>query len=192
MNYEHATTEQLIGEITGKSLSGFPRLREIAKNPELLLTIDGITAKTARRIQASLELGRRYVAEPDGKESRISSPEDVVTIYGPRLRDLDHERFYTLILDNGGHIMDEVLVSKGIVNASLVHPREVFKEAIRRTASSIILLHNHPSGTREASKEDHSITKQLVEAGRLLDILVQDHVIICGASYISFAENGWM
>jgi DNA repair protein RadC len=169
-----------------------PRLRAIARNPDLLFSIDGISSISARRIVAALELGRRYVAEHDEQKTVINSPEDVVNIYGPRLRDLDHERFYVLIMDNGGHIINDVLVSKGIANASLVHPREVFKEAIRRTASSIILLHNHPSGTREASKEDHSITKQLVEAGRLLDILVQDHVIICGASYISFAENGWM
>ncbi len=192
MNYENIPTDQLISEITGETVSGLPRLRAIARNPELLLSVDGISSISAKRIEAALELGRRYVAEPDEQRTVINSPQDVVSIYGPRLRDLDHERFYVLIMDNGGHIINDVLVSKGIANASLVHPREVFKEAIRRTASSIILLHNHPSGTREASKEDHSITKQLVEAGRLLDILVQDHVIICGASYISFAENGWM
>ncbi len=192
MNYEHTPTDQLIREITGGSATGFPRLRDVARNPDLLLTIEGIDPQAINRITAALELGRRYVAEPDEQDNRICSPQDVVKTFGPRVRDLDHERFYVLVLDNSGHIIREVLVSQGIANSSLVHPREVYKEAIRHSAASIILLHNHPSGVREASKEDHHITKQLVEAGRLLDIPVQDHVIISGNSYISFAENGWL
>jgi DNA repair protein RadC len=73
-----------------------------------------------------------------------------------------------------------------------VHPREVFKAAVTELATSIILLHNHPSGTRTASSEDHTVTKQLVDAGKLIDIPVRDHIIICGNSYVSFAENGWL
>jgi DNA repair protein RadC len=144
------------------------------------------------RITAALELGRRYTAEPDSEQAVISAPDDIVRIYGPRLRDLDHERFYVLLLNNAGIVTDEVMVSKGIQNSTLVHPREIFREAIRRSSSSVLLLHNHPSGVQEASREDHIITKQLVEAGRLLDIQVKDHIIICGQSYISFAEYGWL
>jgi DNA repair protein RadC len=97
-----------------------------------------------------------------------------------------------LLLNNAGRIVHESIISEGIVNASLVHPREVFRAAVTELASSVILLHNHPSGVREASREDHLITKQLVQAGRMMDIPVHDHIIICGNGYISFAENGWL
>jgi DNA repair protein RadC len=192
MNQEHCSNEKLVLTLTEREVSQLPRLRDIARNPDLLLAIDGMDHKAVERITAALELGRRYTAEPDPEQPVISSPEDIVRIYGPRLRDLDHERFYVLCLDNGGHITHEVLVSKGIQSSTLVHPREIFREAIRRSASSVILLHNHPSGVKEASHEDKVITKQLVEAGGLLDITVKDHIIICGQSYLSFAENGWL
>ena len=192
MQYEHCTTEQLVQEITGRRIHDLPHLREIKRNPDLLMSIDGIGKSSARRIQAALELGIRYATEPATDKPLITGPEDVASIYGPRLRDIDHERFYVLLLDNGGHITHEHLVSKGISNASLVHPREVFREAIRRGASNVILLHNHPSEVREASREDHLITGQLVEAGKIIDIHIHDHIIIAGHSYVSFAENGWL
>src|SRR5690606_18815758 len=100
--------------------------------------------------------------------------------------------FMVLHLNNAGRIIHEQVVSVGIVNASLVHPREVFSKAVAHLTSSVILLHNHPSGVRQASREDHLITKQLAEAGKLLDIPVNDHVIITGDGYVSFAEEGWM
>ena len=192
MKYEHASTVDLVREITGRRINDLPRLRDIARNPDLLLSVDGIGAVSARKIRAALELGIRYSTEPDSERQQISAPEDVVRIYGPRLRDLDHERFYALCLDNGGHLIHEHLVSQGIVNASLVHPRECFREAIRSSASSVILLHNHPSRVREASNEDHMITRQLVDAGRIIDIRVHDHIIISGDSFVSFAEQGWL
>jgi DNA repair protein RadC len=192
MNQEQCTNEELVRTLTERQVSGLPRLRDIARNPEQLLAIDGIDSRAVERITAALELGRRYTAEQDPEQAVISSPEDIVRIYGPRLRDLDHERFYVLLMNNAGVITDEVLVSQGIQNATLVHPREIFREAIRRSASSVLLLHNHPSRVREPSQEDTVITKQLVEAGRLLDIQVKDHIIICGQSYLSFTENGWI
>ncbi|MCB2203462.1 DNA repair protein RadC [bacterium] len=192
MQYEHCTTEQLVQEIIGRRIHDLPHLRDIKRNPDLLLTIDGIGAVSAKRIRAALELGIRYATEPSTDKPVITGPEDVVEIYGPRLRDLDHERFYVLLMDNGGRITYEHLVSQGIANASLVHPREVFREAIRRSASNMILLHNHPSAVREASQEDFLITSQLVEAGKIIDIQIHDHIIIAGHSYVSFAENGWL
>jgi DNA repair protein RadC len=192
MNYEHASNDALVQAITGKRITGLPSLRKIARNPDLLSKIDGIGELSSRRIQAALELGIRYAAEPDGEKKQITTPEDVVSQFGPRLRDMDHERFYVLLLNNGGYLIGEILVSQGIANASLVHPRECFREAIRSGASSVILLHNHPSGVREASREDHSITRQLVAAGKIIDINVHDHIIITGDSYVSFAENGWI
>lgn len=192
MNYEHISNEQLVRQITGRAVSHLPRLRDIARNPNLLLSVDGVGDATARRIEAALELGRRYVAEPLQGRLMITTPEDVVRYYAPRMRDLPTERFVVLLLDNGGHVIRERIISEGIVNASLVHPREVFHAAVTEHASSIILMHNHPSGLREASREDHMITRQLVDAGKLMDVPVNDHVIIAGDNYISFAENGWL
>lgn len=108
---------------------------------------------------------------------------------GPKLRDLDHERFSVLQHDNRGFVIEEVLVSTGTANASLAHPREVFKDAVRMSACSVILLHNHPSGVRAPSKEDGAITKQLLEAGKILDIPVRDHIIICRSGSGSLARK---
>ena len=95
-------------------------------------------------------------------------------------------------MEDSVRILAEDLVSKRVANAILVHPRELFKEEIRMAACAVILIHNHPGGVPTPSREDHAITKQLVESGKLLDIPVRDHVIICGSGYVSFAENGWL
>lgn len=191
---EHATDEQLIELVIGKRLPGPMKmgLRDIARTPQLLELYSGIGPATIHKLTAAFELGRRYVTEVQPDRNVIGSPEDVARIYGPRMRDLPGERFMVLHLNNAGHVTYEQVVSEGIVNASLVHPREVFSKAVAHLTSSVILMHNHPSGVREASKEDHLITKQLTKAGKLLDIPVHDHVIITGDSYVSFAENGWL
>jgi DNA repair protein RadC len=191
---EHATDEQLIELVIGKRLPGPMKmgLRDIARTPSLLQLYTGIGPATIHKLTAAFELGRRYVTEEQPERNVIGAPGDVAKIYGPRMRDLGHERFMVLHLNNAGQVTYEQIVSEGIVNASLVHPREVFSKAVAHLTSAVILMHNHPSGVREASKEDHLITKQLTEAGKLLDIPVHDHVIITGDSYVSFAENGWL
>ena len=191
MNYEHVSTEMLVQEITGASISNFPRLRDIARNP-YLLEQQGLSKTKARRIEAALELGRRYASEPDVDRVHVTAPADVAAHYRPRLRDLDHERFYVVLLNNANRISEDYMVSKGTANASLVHPREVFRDAIVKGAGAVILVHNHPCGVTNPSAEDRSITRQLVDAGRLVDVPVRDHVIICGNSYVSFAEQGWI
>ncbi len=168
-------------------------LRALSMRPVAeLCRFDGIGVARAVAMLAAFELGRRHAAIRDESDDAVASPEDVAQRYIPRLRDLQHERFMVLLLNNAGRIIRECVISEGIVNASLVHPREVFRAAVTELASSVILLHNHPSGVREASREDHLITKQLVQAGRLMDIPVHDHIIVCGSSYVSFAENGWL
>jgi len=171
----------------------YATLRILAHRPvSELCGIQGIGTARAVALHAAFELGRRHAASPDIADEVVGGPEDIASKYIPRLRDLRRERFMALLLDNAGHIIKECIISEGIVNASLVHPREVFHAAVTELASSIILLHNHPSGVREASREDHLITRQLVDAGRLMDIPVHDHIIVCGNSYVSFAENGWL
>jgi DNA repair protein RadC len=111
-------------------------------------------------------------------------------MYQPLFRDLKQEVFKVLLLDSANHLLRDVKVSEGILNSSLVHPREVFRHAILEPAASIILLHNHPSGNPEPSPEDLQITRQLVEAGKIMGIPVHDHLIISPSSFTSFAERG--
>ncbi len=107
-----------------------------------------------------------------------------------RLRDLAVEEFHLLALDSQSRVLRDVLVTRGLLNSSLVHPREVFRAAIAEAAAGIIVVHNHPSGDPTPSAEDRSVTRQLVEAGRLLDLPVYDHVILAGDRFLSFATAG--
>jgi DNA repair protein RadC len=108
----------------------------------------------------------------------------------PRLRDLDVEQFHVLALDSQNQVIRDVLVTRGLLNSSLVHPREVFRAAIVEAAAGIVVVHNHPSGDPTPSIEDQSVTRQLVAAGRLLDLPVYDHIIIAGDRYVSLATLG--
>lgn len=169
-------------------------LREIARNPISALTQThalGRTAKTkAIQIHAALELGRRAAAEERKQGQMICSPSDVVRYVGARMEDLTVEEFHVLILDAQHRLERDVLITRGILNSSLVHPREVFREAIADCACAVILLHNHPSGDPAPSADDRAVTEQLVAAGRTLDIPVHDHIIIGRGRYTSFAEAG--
>jgi DNA repair protein RadC len=106
------------------------------------------------------------------------------------LRDLAVEEFRLLALDAQHRVVRELLITRGILDSSLVHPREVFRAAIAEAAAGIVVLHNHPSGNPAPSADDRAVTRQLVEAGKLLDIPVYDHVIVGGDRYFSFAEAG--
>ena len=121
---------------------------------------------------------------------RIRSPADVHRLLGPRLSCLEVEAFYVVSLGSQSHVRAIEEVSRGILNSSLVHPREVFRSAILAGAAGIILVHNHPSGDPAPSADDRTVTRQLVDAGRLLDIPVHDHLILAGDRYVSFAEAG--
>lgn len=149
----------------------------------------GLGLAKAATIVAAFELGRR-AASQSTKKTRIHSPEDIANRYIPLMRETKKESFYVILLDSANHILREVKISDGILNSSLVHPREVFKPAIAEPAAAIILLHNHPSGNPEPSNEDVQITRQLVEAGKILSIPIHDHIIIAGNTYASFAERG--
>ncbi len=139
---------------------------------------------------AAFELGRRYDAAKVESRDKISSPDDVVKKYQSRFRDLKQEMFQVLLLDSANHLLDEKIITVGTLNSSLVHPREVFKPAILEPAASIILLHNHPSGNPEPSQDDVQITRQIVEAGKILSIPVHDHIILAIDKYCSFVEKG--
>jgi DNA repair protein RadC len=115
---------------------------------------------------------------------------DVAGHYLPLMRDLRKEVFKILLLNRANRFVKEVFISEGTLDASVVHPRDVFREALLEPAAGIILIHNHPSGNPSPSDEDLRITKQLVEAGRLLGIKVYDHIILAGETYVSLADQG--
>jgi len=155
-----------------------------------LTTYVGVGRARAVVIHAALELGRRMAAESRDEGTPIRSPRDVVAVFASRLEDLPVEEFHVAVLDAQHRLERDITVTRGILNSSLVHPREVFREAIAERAAAIILVHNHPSGDPSPSADDRNVTDQLVSAGRLLDIPVHDHVIIGRGRYTSFAEAG--
>lgn len=172
-------------------ISAHGSLRRLAARPVADLTTHaGVGRARAVVIHASLELGRRMALEQRHEATPIRTPRDVVTVFGPRLEDLPVEEFHVAILDSQHRLERDVTITRGILNSSLVHPREVFREAIAERAAAIILVHNHPSGDPVPSADDRNVTDQLVAAGRLLDIPVHDHVIIGRGRYTSFAEAG--
>lgn len=177
----------------GRSLlsSSGGSLRRIARDPVAALTgIPGIGMARAVAVHAALELGRRLAGEERIPGAPIQSPRDVVQWYAPRMEDLPVEEFHVAVLDAQHRLERDITVTRGILNSSLVHPREVFREAIAERAAAVILVHNHPSGDPAPSSDDRVVTEQLAAAGRVLDIPVHDHVIIGRGRYTSFAEAG--
>lgn len=147
-------------------------------------------AKTAE-IKAAIELGRRY-QKPSLQGASVCSSQDVVAYYLPRMKDLKKEVFKCALLDTKNRIIRDEEVSVGSLSASIVHPRDTFKPAIRESAAAVIFIHNHPSGDTRPSQEDILLTRRLVQAGEVLGIQVLDHIIIGNGSHFSFRDSGLM
>ena len=154
-----------------------------------LKKIEGIGTTKACQIIALIEFNKRYsIRKNNGK--KISCSRDVYEYFYPKLSEMDKEHFISLLLDTKNKIIREETISIGTLNSSLVHPREVFKNAIKESANSIILVHNHPSGESEPSEEDREITRILIQAGELLNIKILDHIIVGKEGYYSFTDSG--
>ncbi len=145
---------------------------------EDLCRISGVGPVGAARLLGSLELGRRAAVRECGPRPEISRPEDVVRLCAPQLRGSDREHFWALALNTRNQLLRVIEVSIGSLNASIVHPRELFKEAVRLSAASVVVVHNHPSGDPTPSGADIQLTRRLVKAGDVLGIEVLDHVVI--------------
>jgi len=158
-------------------------------SPAELRAIPGLGPAKLASLLAALELGRRWVAEPLVRGTILRGPVDVQRSLEPRLRGLCRESFHVLLLDGRHRLLASEEVSVGTLTASLVHPREVFRGAIRSAAAAILLVHNHPSGDPRPSAEDHAVTRRLQAAGELLGIRVVDHVIVAEGSFYSFRES---
>ncbi len=162
------------------------------RSPSELMKVKGIGSAKAAVLSAAFELVRRLQSQSDSPKPSFKRSLEVAKHYLPLMRDLRKEVFRVLLLNRANRLIKEVTISEGTLEASIVHPRDVFREAIIEPAAGIILIHNHPSGNPSPSEEDLRITKQLVEAGRLLGIKVYDHIILAGESYRSLADEGLM
>jgi DNA repair protein RadC len=174
-------------------LASFGSLERIARagNAELAGVAGLGPAKTAA-LRAAFELGSRLLRQPLQPGDRFHSPDQVFAHFGARLRRLRQEVFFSILLDSRHRLLREVEVSRGSLNQSLVHPREVFGPALREAAAAIVVLHNHPSGDPTPSREDHEVTRRLVRAGEILGVRLLDHVVIGFDGYTSFAQRGWL
>jgi DNA repair protein RadC len=150
----------------------------------------GIGPAKATKILAAFELGRRATEEARPERDRLSTPRDVYERMRLLMRDLPHEEFHVLLLNTQNQILRDLQVTRGTLDASLVHPREVFRPAIIEAAASVILVHNHPSGDPTPSAEDRAVTRQLRAAGQSIGIEVLDHVVVGEGRYVSFVEAG--
>ncbi|WP_066072427.1 RadC family protein [Alkalithermobacter thermoalcaliphilus] len=181
---------ELANYIINKEKEGIKSLASITV--EEMSQIKGIGTAKACQIIAALELGRRVAKSCKMDKFKITSPEGIANIYMEDFRYLKKEIFKILLLNTKNEIINDVEISVGSLNSSIVHPREVFIEAIKRSSNKIILVHNHPSGNPEPSKEDILITNRLVEGGKILGIEVIDHIIFGDGIYFSFKEKTLM
>ncbi len=166
-------------------------LRRLGAAPvSQLVAVSGIGAVRAVAIQAALELGRRAAGETRGEDRRVTTARDVYRRFELQLRDLRQEEFHVLLLNTQNAVLREVMITRGILDASVVHPREVFAPALVEAAAAVILVHNHPSGDPTPSPADREVTRQLVDAGRVLGIPVRDHVVVGNGRFTSFLDLG--
>ena len=161
-----------------------------SRSPSELMKIKGIGSAKAATLSAAFQLVRRIQAKKTTSRSTFKRSSDVRDHYLPLMKDLRKEVFRVLLLSRANRLIKEVTISEGTLDASIVHPRDVFREALLESAAGVILLHNHPSGNPNPSEEDIRITKQLVEAGRVMGIKVYDHIILAGEDYRSLADDG--
>ncbi|MGG1518757.1 DNA repair protein RadC [Paenibacillus oryzisoli] len=171
----------------------FPKTEDLIEVTEQeLIAIKGIGQMKARQILAALKLAQTLTV-PAPPTYKIRNPEDVYKLVEPEFRYLKKEHFVCLFLNSKNGVIAKELVSVGCLNASIVHPREVFRPAIKRSSASVICVHNHPSGNPEPSPEDIAITKRLSEAATILGIELLDHIVIgYSPKYISLKERGLM
>lgn len=182
-------------DIAQMLLTKFGSLRGIdTKSVTELKKIKGLGIAKIAQLKAALEIGKRLREEKTKPRKKIKTSKDIVdyclNYFLPYLRDLKKEIFKAILLDGKNKIIKDVTISEGILTASIVHPREVIKEAIAESSAAIVLVHNHPSGESEPSKDDIEITNQLISACELVGLRVLDHIILGDDNYYSFLNEG--
>jgi DNA repair protein RadC len=174
-------------------VASFGSTREIASaSVERFASVSGVGMATACRLRAAVELGKRISRATRGEIKVIRSPEDAACLLMDEMKHLDREHFKVILLDSKNSVISIETVSIGTVNASIVHPREVLKPALMKSATSLILVHNHPTGQTSPSREDILLTRRFEKCGRILGIEIVDHIIIGDGSYESLKEGGYL
>jgi DNA repair protein RadC len=187
------TKEESVLAFAGRILHHFDGLRMLKDaTVEELTNINGIGIAKAAQLIAAFELGRRMVRLEYKERYSIRSPEDCAKYMMEEMRFLQQEHFVCLYLNTKNQVMHRQTVFIGSLNASIVHPREIFREAFRRSAASIICLHNHPSGDPAPSREDIEVTKRLAECGKIMGVDLLDHIIIGEHRFVSLKEKGYI
>ena len=204
LGIEALSTQEILALILGRGtrgepvmvtaqnlLSKFGNLKNIAAASVVELSeIKGIGQAKAAQIKAAFELSKRLEDSTDENlKGKVNSPQDVIKSIKSKLKGKKKEHFLVLSLDTRNHLINIQTVSIGSLDSSIVHPREVFKEAISSCAASVIFVHNHPSGEPEPSQDDIKLTKRLIEAGEILGIEVLDHIIVCDKDHCSMKSK---
>lgn len=185
------TRGESVIEVAKKLVSKHHDLAQLAtQSVSSLIKTNGIGKDKAATLCAAFELTRRVESQQKWLSAKkISSPNDIADIFIPLLRDKTKEEFIVVCLNSANKIINYETITIGLLNSSLVHPREVFKVAIENNSANIVLVHNHPSGNTDPSEEDITITKKMVDAGKILGITVFDHIIIGQNSFSSLVEK---
>jgi len=185
------TKDQSVFDLVDQLLAHFGSLPNLASATyEEMAIIKGIGPAKAAQVLAAFELAKRLNSTSLGVREVIQCPKDAATLVMDEMRLLDREHFVILMLNTKHAVIAKKVVSIGHLSASLVHPRELFKDVIKKSSAAIILIHNHPSGDPTPSEDDIKITKRLCEAGKLLGITVLDHLIVGDQRYVSLREQG--
>lgn len=185
------STNESVFQLAHKVLAELEMLHNLQEiTIEELTMIRGIGPAKAIQIKAAIELGRRVYRNIEDEKITIRSPRDVANYLIEELRYLKKEHFIAVLLDTKNKVIAKETISIGTLNSSIVHPREVFKPAIKKSVSAIIVVHNHPSGDPTPSREDIEVTKRLIKAGEIVGIDLLDHIIIGGSDFFSLKDKG--
>ncbi len=187
------SSEKSAVELATEVLNCFSGLKNLVQaGVEELSSIKGMGPVKAAQLKAALEIGRRLALVSVSERPSIRGPQDAAAMVMEEMRHLDREHFCALLLNTKHQVLAKETISIGTLNSSVVHPRELFKAAIKRSASAVILVHNHPSGDPTPSREDREITRRLQDAGSIIGIEVLDHIVIGDNRFISFRDKGML
>jgi len=187
------TRNESVLVLANRVLSSFDKIQDLKDvTIEEYMSVKGVGQAKAALLLAAVELGKRLYRKHTEERFTIRSPEDAASYLMTDMTSLNQEHFVVLFMNVKNEVLHKQTIFIGSLNSAIVHPREIFREAVKRSAASIICAHNHPSGSPSPSPEDIEVTKRLVDAGALMGIEVLDHVIIGDHQFISLKEKGYM
>jgi DNA repair protein RadC len=177
-------------DIARELINQFGTFRNIESKGFSELKRKGLGVAKIAQIKAAIEIGKRFLKEKSLSKIRVRTSKDVVNYFIPYLRDMKKEIFKIILLDGKNKIIKDTTISEGILTKSIIHPREIIKEAVTESAAALVLIHNHPSGEPQPSQDDIEITNRIISACELLGIKILDHLIIGDNNYFSFFDEG--